>query len=1307
MSFRKTATVTSIATSTFNGEGLQRLKKTALAEDSALSEAIDTASALASYYVDGASKLDVRAMLEKVADKYDISRDPTDYIFESIRANTVNVPNENFDAFHKSELLRFDTRVVSPFGKAGMPVYMTYAGKPHHMNHQASDPKRARGVILDSHYNDDSAPLEFCNTCSHRTAEVEGRDETGIHCIKCGSIAKDEFVEILVAVDTQKDPSLARGITAGILNAGSMGCFLPGTPITLADGTRCPIEDIRPGDRIITHTGKIAEVAETSVHEHDDDVYRIEVQGLQSPIVATGNHPFWTVDAETGKGTWTDADKLKEGQYLRCPATKYEPVNVENEFARLVGYFVSEGNYIKAYDGPHNGKRVGLEFSFASTEQHYVDEVVGLLKKYGNNPSVYHRTARNIIVVKDYRCLQLVERMFELVGQHAIDKTLSSEIMAWPRSAQMHFIGTWLNGDGYSIHDDNHSWSAITTSSGNLRDQLSQMLINLGIPHRIQNQPSGFGDRMAANVIISGNPQLVFIEFSDKIKRPHGIVSKIATLSDEHGLLRKVKSTVTEPYNGSVYNFEVNHADHSYVAGGVAVHNCNCASTTCNVCQHVARTTRDFCEHIRSGNKGSLWARKGNRFERTTLEKVKNLLKKAGYKEALDSRNIIPISLATTIGGEDFEIRRAFENCQGVEFDEYSRVHKPADSKARTIEILKAAEASNLSLQDETELLLLRARLASMEANKMSKAASAYQKFVVVRVNGNDEDIHVDASLDGALKSAQVGKRDTAEYVEIEASTPSQAVARALKTAQYLPVESDVQLVIPDGVQVSLDQNGMSAQPGMPGQQMPGAPGAPGQMQPSPTSIEDVTQTEMQPTDPQQSPEEFGMMPPGAEAPTAHATAPAGGNMTAPIAATAAPEPKFAQCYGDFDVEVFSDRADVRDALGKALITVNANKELTTNAEKFAFGKAIMNDVTDLGIVRASLKYKADITKLADSTDHAMFDMKGGRPSEGGGALVGTDSDIKGAERPSLKGVTVGESLKDFDDDIKGEARAKMPKNTIQDRDTDIKGGEASTVPPSVMATDDSDDDIKGEKRKDYSMKTDALQGADRDADVSYGGKKGSNEPQKTENTEVALDRQRKLNAARIEQMKTEHEAEKSALKAALIDQFSRALKVAAKRHALNIETSPLKATVVDSLTVARKVGMSQQTGEELVWRGMDTGLALHLAESAWNQAADEEINTLVQRAAELMTLDGNYLVDAEKDLAKQAAIIPQVGALDQLDPNDEVAQRAANMRTAAANGNFNIAPSAADDVREEKVSRIRAALSQTRVSRTQEDLRA
>jgi hypothetical protein len=162
-----------------------------------------TAASESSYFLQRAGAIDVEAALRDVAATYKISADPRHYLFFPVRANSVNVPNENGDGFSREESLRFDPRI-------GRRVYQTYLYKPGHVNHRADNPRMARGVIVDVHYNE-ATPMP---------ADWRRRYEAATG----GDLPKDEFVETLLAIDTQKDPQLAEGMQRGILNAFSMGC---------------------------------------------------------------------------------------------------------------------------------------------------------------------------------------------------------------------------------------------------------------------------------------------------------------------------------------------------------------------------------------------------------------------------------------------------------------------------------------------------------------------------------------------------------------------------------------------------------------------------------------------------------------------------------------------------------------------------------------------------------------------------------------------------------------------------------------------------------------------------------------------------------------------------------------------------------------------------------------------------------------------------------------------------------------------------------------------------------------------------
>lgn len=168
----------------------------------------------ASHFLQAPGRVDIAGALRDVSDIYCISSNPADYLFTPVRANSVNVPNENGDGFSRQESLRFDTKI-------GRRVYQTYLLKPHHVNHRSDNPRMARGFIVDVHYNDaGEMPKEWRDRYEQSTGMPQ---------------LKDEFVEALLAVDTKKDPYLAHGIQARLSDAFSMGCECEKTRCNVCD----------------------------------------------------------------------------------------------------------------------------------------------------------------------------------------------------------------------------------------------------------------------------------------------------------------------------------------------------------------------------------------------------------------------------------------------------------------------------------------------------------------------------------------------------------------------------------------------------------------------------------------------------------------------------------------------------------------------------------------------------------------------------------------------------------------------------------------------------------------------------------------------------------------------------------------------------------------------------------------------------------------------------------------------------------------------------------------------------------------
>ncbi len=100
-------------------------------------------------------------------------------------------------------------------------------------------------------------------------------------------------------------------------------CHPAGTLVQMAQGDHKAIEDIRPGDVVITHVGRARKVTETYARTYSGNMVRVEYCGQQ--LVQTEGHPLY-VERSPHKGReWAPARDLVEGHFLTAPEMAYPP----------------------------------------------------------------------------------------------------------------------------------------------------------------------------------------------------------------------------------------------------------------------------------------------------------------------------------------------------------------------------------------------------------------------------------------------------------------------------------------------------------------------------------------------------------------------------------------------------------------------------------------------------------------------------------------------------------------------------------------------------------------------------------------------------------------------------------------------------------------------------------------------------------------------------------------------------------------------------------------------------------------------
>lgn len=563
------------------------------------------------------------------------------YLYAAVRACTADVPNLNFDMLPHEEL---------------KTAYKSFVGASIFLNHDNTDPEKARGVILDAIYHDE--------------------DEN------------DRWIECLMEFDEERCPKLCSLLRSGEIDTFSMGCFVPGTKITLGDGTTKVIENIQVGDMVLTHEGNVKPVIATMVHKHDGIVYEVSSYAQPTPMRLTEEHPVWvrrparaahdTVrgriernkgeqrhtclcgrdfstasslsahlreverwghDGEHGRPPefegWVEAKDIEIGDYVLDPTV----VGVDGgdiAFARLLGYYLAEGNF--GYDKNRNlpdGAPTFVEWNFHENEVEYHQEVMELIEALGYKPvgPYFKNTCATI------RCNspELAALMLEHGGKYSWGKKISQEVMRWGVEAQYQLLEAYLNGDGYygGAHQRDEHFS-FATASKDLAEQIFTICVRCGV-RCTEPACRDYSDCTKDSIKNGGTVE----------RRPcytaQGVLGEIDSRSkklayvDENGLWRRVTKIRMLEYSGDVYNFEVAD-DNSYVAEGCAVHNCSVQSTTCSVCGNEAEYPYEFCTHVQQK-------------------------------------------------GREFNGKLAYEICNGIEFFELSVVYDPADTTAHTREI--------------------------------------------------------------------------------------------------------------------------------------------------------------------------------------------------------------------------------------------------------------------------------------------------------------------------------------------------------------------------------------------------------------------------------------------------------------------------------------------------------------------------------------------------------------------------------------------------------------------------------------------
>lgn len=351
---------------------------------------------------------------------------------------------------------------------------------------------------------------------------------------------------------------------------GGSPCFTAGTQVVCVNDIR-PIEEIKVGDMVLTHTGCYRSVAK--VGGAVKDTVTINAQGLLG-TTTTSNHPYytrtmrrvWDSERKTSYRSfshpyWKEAGKLEKDDFICLPIISDEInyLNLTAEECFILGRYIADGHTRKDFRGSENRPNDRHWQLILSVGDKKIPVLQDRIKD--NNFSCYkHGQGTHRVVLSNKRLVEIAEQH---CGCGAENKHLSKTLLDLPIPLLHELIEGYLSGDGFQFAEDKFS---CTTISRNLILTLGLAILKVyevGFSCSTHYPPT---TRELCGRIVN-QKTLYSIRFSKRQTKQ----ANYYIIGAECWF--RFKSLDSTGKSERVYNMEV-AVDNSYTADGAIVHNC-------------------------------------------------------------------------------------------------------------------------------------------------------------------------------------------------------------------------------------------------------------------------------------------------------------------------------------------------------------------------------------------------------------------------------------------------------------------------------------------------------------------------------------------------------------------------------------------------------------------------------------------------------------------------------------------------------------------------------------------------------------
>ncbi|MBR3688939.1 MAG: DNA cytosine methyltransferase [Lentisphaeria bacterium] len=333
----------------------------------------------------------------------------------------------------------------------------------------------------------------------------------------------------------------------------SPDCFQAGTLVLTDDGYK-PIEDIRPGDYVLTHKNRWRAVTETMVSRKPV----MMIRGYGHPgIVCSKKHPFYVCQKDTkGTSVFKPAETISAGtDYWGIPKMNfryaYTPTGITEGDAWVAGRYVGDG-WLRTENRHYE--------TVITCGKQDIESLGSLLAEKSPGKKWNYRDVRTggqfILCGREF-----CEWLLLNFGRLSQNKKIPFWLFTAAPEIKRAFLDGYTSADGYCKDE----LMTISTVSKQLAFGLVQLLATMGIPATVYYSETN-------TEVIEGRK--VNAKPMWRVKWRSSIDADHVQHFEADGIIwRPIREVTDLQREETVYNISVEE-DESYVADGIIVHNC-------------------------------------------------------------------------------------------------------------------------------------------------------------------------------------------------------------------------------------------------------------------------------------------------------------------------------------------------------------------------------------------------------------------------------------------------------------------------------------------------------------------------------------------------------------------------------------------------------------------------------------------------------------------------------------------------------------------------------------------------------------